>query len=105
MLPTEFVPLFEKSGFITHVDLYVFKEVCMLINRWLAQGITPPVVSVNVSKTAINRYEVFRRYAQVVRETGVPPQYIDFEISERVAYKDINVVERIIDKIHSWGRR
>ena len=103
VLPTEFVPLFEKSGFITHVDLYVFKEVCMLINRWLAQGITPPVVSVNVSKTAINRYEVFRRYAQVVRETGVPPQYIDFEISERVAYKDINVVERIIDKIHSWG--
>jgi len=101
--PSEFVPLFEKNGFITEIDLIIFKEVCLLINRWLSQGLTPPVMSVNISKTAIKRYEVFHRYEQIVRETGVPVKYLDFEISERVAYKDIDVVQKIIEKIHGWG--
>ncbi|MCI2128671.1 MAG: EAL domain-containing protein [Sphaerochaeta sp.] len=101
--PGEFIPLFEKNGFITEIDLYVFKEVCMLINRWLAQGITPPVVSVNISRTAVNRYEVFRKYEQIVRESGVPVSYLDLQISEHSAYKDVGVIKQIIDRIHSWG--
>ena len=29
--PDEFIPLFEKNGFITELDLYVFERVCRLI--------------------------------------------------------------------------
>ena len=31
--PGKFIPIFEKNGFITKVDIYVFEEVCAFIRR------------------------------------------------------------------------
>ena len=36
--PYQFVPLFERNGFINKVDRYMFELVCRQQMRWLKQG-------------------------------------------------------------------
>lgn len=37
--PYQFVPLFERNGFINKVDRYMFELVCRQQMRWLKQGL------------------------------------------------------------------
>lgn len=36
--PSDFIPLFEKSGFICKLDLYILEETCKLISKWIKEG-------------------------------------------------------------------
>lgn len=48
--PGEFIPFFEKNGFIVKLDLYVFDCVCRLLQDWENRGIAPIPISVNLSR-------------------------------------------------------
>ena len=37
--PDEFIPLFERIGFIRKLDLYMFEQVCVCLRRWLDEGL------------------------------------------------------------------
>lgn len=47
--PDEFVPAFERNGFITRLDIYVFEEVCKILRQWMDRGWQPLPISVNLS--------------------------------------------------------
>ncbi len=51
--PDEFIPLFEKNGFIIQLDLWVFEEVCLRIRAWLDAGLPPVKVPVNCSRVQL----------------------------------------------------
>ena len=48
--PSEFIPIFEKNGKICSLDLYMFEEVCRLIDRWIKEKKALVSISVNVSR-------------------------------------------------------
>lgn len=50
MAPSQFIPLFEKSGFISKLDSFIIKKVCNDIVRWRENGIPIVPISVNVSR-------------------------------------------------------
>ena len=50
MSPGEFIPLFERVGFIRTLDRYVWTQVGKDINRWKAQGLPLVPVSINLSR-------------------------------------------------------
>lgn len=101
--PGAFIPLFERNGFIFKLDLFMFLSVCRLINAWCAQGVTPPLISVNLSKAAINRTDLFAQYESIFRSENPPPQYLELEFTESMAYEDPGRMQDIIRRIHSFG--
>lgn len=52
--PSNFIPLFEKSGFICKLDLYILEETCKLISKWIKEGKEVLRISVNVSRQHLN---------------------------------------------------
>lgn len=48
--PGEFIPLFERNGFITRLDEYMLREVCEILKSWIADGMRPVPISVNISR-------------------------------------------------------
>ncbi len=38
--PGEFIPLFERNGFITKLDQYVWERVCALLQEWGPKGLS-----------------------------------------------------------------
>ncbi|MEG1516674.1 MAG: EAL domain-containing protein, partial [Clostridia bacterium] len=53
--PGEFVPVFEKNGFIMKIDVYMWELVCIFISKRLRKNPNDPIrVSVNMSR--VNLY-------------------------------------------------
>ena len=51
-------PLFEKNGFITKLDQYVWDRACAVLREWEDKGYPPLSVSVNVSRADIYNADI-----------------------------------------------
>lgn len=103
--PGVFVPVFESNGFITEVDLYVLNQVCELIESWIKAGIPPICISVNLSRVHLHERNLVQRLIGVVKRHNVPPQYIEFELTESAFYEETESLLRIMSEIKAAGFR
>ncbi len=104
--PDQFIPIFEQSGMIRKVDLCIFRQVCEQIAEWMKEtDVEVPVVSVNISKAAINYTGFFTPYRKIMKETGVPGKYLEFELTENIAYENIELLRQLIEDIHRTGAK
>ncbi len=103
--PGLFVPLFESNGFIVEVDLYVLDRVCALIEEWLKAGIPPICISVNLSRVHLHERDLVKRLKEVVNNHNVPPEYIEFELTESAFYEETESLLRIMAEIKNAGFR
>ncbi len=103
--PGLFVPVFESNGFITEVDLYVLNQVCELIEEWMAAGIPPICISVNLSRVHLYERDLVKRLTEVVNVHHVPPEYIEFELTESAFYDETESLLRVMSEIKAAGFR
>ena len=82
MSPGEFIPLFEKNGFIPELDRFVWEQVCATLNEWRKKGYPLPVISVNVSRCDIYQLELVEMLLQITQKYNIEPQYLHLEITE-----------------------
>lgn len=99
LAPDAFIPLFEKNGFITELDNYVWDQTCRLIADWIARGGKYVPVSVNVSRRDIYRENLPELFSALVKKYGLQPCQLHLEITE-TAYAEnpaqlISVVSRL----------
>lgn len=82
MSPGEFIPLFEKNGFIPKLDQYVWEQVCRLLRDWKEQGYPLLPVSVNVSRADVYQGDLVQTLQDLIRKYDVDPAYLHLEITE-----------------------
>ena len=87
MSPGEFIPLFEKNGFIYQLDQYVWEHVCALLSQWKQRGMPLLPVSVNVSRSDICHTHLVDVLRGLIEKYEVDPKYLHLEITES-AYSD-----------------
>lgn len=85
--PGEFIPIFEKNGFITKLDEYVWECVCRLQREWLDEGIKIVPISVNVSRVDISNNYLFDYLETLMTKYELPREALRLEITES-AYMD-----------------
>ena len=91
--PSVFVPILEKNGYITKLDQYIWKKVCIQIRNWIDAGIHPVPVTVNISKTDILALDVAEVFMNLIQEYQIPPRYVEFDIAQNayIEAKDITL--------------
>ena len=67
--PGEFVPLMEETGLITRLDLYLWEEVCQMLQGWKARNENMVPISVNVSISDIAALDVAQVLWELVENT------------------------------------
>lgn len=97
--PAKFVPIFEKNGFVTHLDMFVWEEVCRMLREWLDKGYDVVPISVNVSRIDIYSLRLTEHFESLMNKYDLDPSYIRIEITES-AYIDspahlINSVKKL----------
>lgn len=101
--PDEFIPLFENNGFIVELDLYMFEEVCKLVDRWYREGKYHFPVSVNLSRRHFQIPNFFDYYEFVLKKYDIPKNAIEIELTESLFYNDFESLSELVEKIHKAG--
>ncbi len=101
--PMQFIPLFEKNGFITKLDMYVFEEVCKMKKRHEGSGVEHTKVSVNMSRLHLYHRDFPNRLKNIVDKYGVPAEEMEIEITESTFFKDTNELIYMVEKLQEYG--
>ncbi len=86
--PIRFIPIFEKNGFITKLDKFVFDQVCLYLRSWLNLGYHVVPVSVNVSRIHFLNANFVHDYNKIKENYNIPDNLIEIEITESVVFSN-----------------
>lgn len=101
--PGEFIPLFERNGFVKILDKYVFDRVCSDIEKLVKNGEKCYPISVNVSKKHLENKNFFAEYESILSKYDIPHHLIEFEITENMIVENEELLKKFIDRVHSLG--
>lgn len=103
--PAEFIPLFEKNGFIKDLDFFVFEEVCILLKKWIDKDEKIHPISVNMSRAHFINEKFLESYIRIKDKYNIPVEYLEIELTETMVFSDIQAFSKIIKMIHEAGFR
>lgn len=101
--PGAFIPLFEKNGFISMLDRYVWEDVCRMQRNRLDQGLKTVPVSVNVSRVEFYNPLLCEDIWNIVKKYDIPTDLIKIEITESAYSDNPEQVKAAVDKLHEYG--
>lgn len=82
--PNDFIPLFERNGFIVNLDFYIYEEVLKLISRWRNEGREVVPVSLNVSRVHLNNEKFVKEFKELVDKYKIPYSLLELELTESI---------------------
>lgn len=103
MSPDEFIPLFEKNGFIPRLDQYVWQQACKQMKEWRDKGYPPITISVNVSRADIYQSQFIETLLNLVQKYDINPKYLHLEITESAYTENPNQMMTTIEKLRHLG--
>ena len=103
MNPNLFIPLFEKNGFITELDLYIWDEVCRTMAAWRSSGKKPIPVSVNVSRRDFNRDDLPQIIIRILDTYQIDHSLFHIEVTESSYSDDPDTIVRSVDRLSEAG--
>ena len=103
MSPGDFIPLFEKNGFITQLDRYVWEKVCSLLHSWREKGYPELEVSVNVSRADVYQDDLPQTLMSLVEKYGIEPRQLHLELTESAYTENPNQIIATVDHLRDLG--
>lgn len=100
--PVEFVPQLEESGGIVDVGRWVLKNAMLQAKRWHEAG-RPLTVAVNVSAVQFVQPGLVSDIAQMLHDTGLPPDRIQIELTESLLMDDLQHTHFVIGELTRLG--
>lgn len=101
--PMEFIPLAEENGMITSIGAWVIQEVCRQNKDWQEANLPPIPLAVNISGRQFQEKNLVETIQGALATTGLEPQWLEVEITETIAMKDLNYTMKILKELRSMG--
>ena len=103
MSPGEFIPLFEKNGFISRLDQYVWEQVCEQLADWKKKGYPSLPISVNMSRSDVYQPQLVDTIRGITRRHGVEPSCLHLEVTESAYAENASQIIQTVDELRSQG--
>jgi diguanylate cyclase (GGDEF)-like protein/PAS domain S-box-containing protein len=100
--PNAFIPIAEESSLIDDICLFVMEETCAFHKIMQKHQVAVPV-SVNISPRQFHNVDFVDIVEDLLGRYQVDPQFIEFEITETTAMKDVEHTLAIMHRIRQLG--
>ncbi len=97
--PGEFIPLAEETGLIIEIGAWILNEACRQISAWLAEGLMPPTVAVNISGRQFANKEFFPTLESILEHNPFDRAHLQLELTESFLMGDAEGNIKILNKI------
>lgn len=101
--PGTFIPLFEKNGFITKLDYYVWEQTCKIIRGWKDMGISTVPLSVNISRMNFYLPDFEKNLEELFKKYNLTPGDIYLEITESAYTTDPELINSVLCDLQNKG--
>jgi len=103
--PSEFIPIAERSNLIQRVFDFSLTSALENTRRWIALGIAPDVISVNVSAANLRRDDIARRVRRLMAEFPIDPVELELEVTETLLLDDEELFTARMRQLKTIGVR
>jgi diguanylate cyclase (GGDEF)-like protein len=103
--PNEFIPVAERSDLIHRIFDFGFRTVLADGERWRAQGIAPPLTTVNVSAANMKAEGFNYQVRRILAEYAVPPTDLEMEVTESLLFEDEELFATRVRQLKAMGLR
>lgn len=103
MSPTQFIPLFERNGFITKLDCFVVEQVCRDIDRWKEDGLPVVPISINVSRRDFMEPGGIDKQLQTIESHKIDHSLIHMEVTESLYSDNTDIIISKVKEIQNLG--
>ncbi len=97
--PDQFIPLFERDGFIDTLDFIVYEKIMIHIRECLDKGLHVYPISLNVSRNHIQNENFVNQVMDLMEEYDIPVHLIELEVTENIFVEDRETLKFFIDTI------
>ena len=101
--PAEFIPLFEKNGFITELDMFVWDKACAVLRDWDDKGYAAIPVSVNVSRADVYHADLANILLGILEKYRLPPSRLHLEITESAYTENPDQIISTVSHLRELG--
>ncbi len=103
MAPGQFIPLFERNGFITKLDCFVIEQVCHDIVRWKQDGLPLVPISVNISRRDFLEEGTLNKQLCTIEENKIDHNLIHMEVTESLYSENTELIISQVKNIQDKG--
>lgn len=101
VFPDEFIPVFERNGFIEKLDFYMLETVCKRMQQVLKDGGTVYPISINQSRMLLHNPEYIAHVTEILKQYEMPQKYIELEVTETALFDDKDRMIHILKDLKS----
>jgi EAL domain-containing protein (putative c-di-GMP-specific phosphodiesterase class I) len=103
VLPGDFIPVAEETGLIVPLGEEVLAAACGQMTAWVAQGLAPGRMAVNLSARQFRQQDLVEVVQQALAESGLPPRMLELEITESTAMDDVAFTREVLGHLRGLG--
>ncbi len=93
--PADFIPVFEKNGFILKLDQFIWESACKEIRRLLDEGREAVPISVNISREYVHTFDCASYILGLVKKYDIPIKLLELEITETA--DNVGIEDVVVD--------
>src|SRR5580698_3382180 len=101
IMPERFIPIAEECGLIHELADQILRQACVAALQWP----TDIVLSIDVLSTQLKDNKLKTRILDILRETGLPPERLEIEITESTLVRDLDAAQEILGGLREAGVR
>jgi len=103
--PDAFIALAEQQRVMLPISQWVLRSAARAALRWRSSGLIDVPIAVNLSSMQFRANGFVDAVAQVLREEGVPGEWLELELTERMLMDDVGDVKRTLQQLRAIGMR
>jgi diguanylate cyclase (GGDEF)-like protein len=101
--PAQFIALAEETGLIVPIGEWVLRTACARNKSWREEGLPPLRIAVNLSARQFAHANLLQDVARALRETGLDPAALEFEITESMVMHDPERAVTLLTRLKAMG--
>lgn len=101
--PERFIPMAEETGMIVAIGNWVLKQACCQAAAWIAQGLPPVRVAVNLSAKQFRDPGLIKTVQSVLASSGLPAHLLELELTEGMLIENLKGTRATLQSLKEMG--
>lgn len=103
LYPADFLTVAEECGLMIPIGAWVLQQACQQSRSWLNTGLQIVPVAINISASELKNKNFIAGVNQVLKDTGLPPYYIEMEFTETILMRDAEFSVKVLESLKAIG--